>query len=216
MVTIFFDSFGKIFVPGIKVTIPLTLISFSISLVIAVFAALVQYARVPVLRHIARFYIWIVRGTPLLVQLFVIFFGLPSLGVLLNPFPAAIIVFSLNTGAYDAENIRAAIEAVPKGQIEAGYCVGMSYMQIIFRIVLPQALRTAFPPLSNSLISLVKDTSLAANITVVEMFMATQRIVARTYEPLLLYIEVALIYLIFCTILTKVQTVWERRLRALD
>ncbi len=216
LVTIFFDSFGKIFVPGIKVTIPLTLISFSISLVIAVFTALVQYARVPVLRHIARFYIWIVRGTPLLVQLFVIFFGLPSLGVLLNPFPAAIIVFSLNTGAYDAENIRAAIEAVPKGQIEAGYCVGMSYMQIIFRIVLPQALRTAFPPLSNSLISLVKDTSLAANITVVEMFMATQRIVARTYEPLLLYIEVALIYLIFCTILTKVQTVWERRLRALD
>lgn len=216
LVTIFFDSFGKIFVPGIKVTIPLTLISFSISLVIAVFTALVQYARVPVLRHIARFYIWIVRGTPLLVQLFVIFFGLPSLGVLLNPFPAAIIVFSLNTGAYDAENIRAAIEAVPKGQIEAGYCVGMSYMQIIFRIVLPQALRTAFPPLSNSLISLVKDTSLAANITVVEMFMATQRIVARTYEPLLLYIEVALIYLIFCTVLTKVQTVWERRLRALD
>lgn len=216
LVTIFFDSFGKIMIPGIKVTIPLTIISFSISLVIAVATALVQYAHVPVLRHVARFYIWVVRGTPLLVQLFLIFFGLPKLGILLNPFPAAIIVFSLNTGAYDAENIRAAIESVPKGQLEAGYCVGMSYMQIIFRIILPQALRTAFPPLSNSLISLVKDTSLAANITVVEMFMATQRINSRVYEPLLLYAEVALIYLIFCTVLTKVQTVWERRLRVLD
>ncbi|MBQ7076905.1 MAG: amino acid ABC transporter permease [Lachnospiraceae bacterium] len=216
LIGILTDSFTKILIPGVKVTIPLTIISFSISLVIAVIMAMVQYANVPVLKQFARFYIWIVRGTPLLVQLFVIFFGLPSLGILLNPFPAAIIVFSLNTGAYDAENIRAAIEAVPKGQIEAGYSVGLSYMQIMFHIVLPQALRTAFPPLSNSLISLVKDTSLAANITVVEMFMATQRIVARTYEPLWLYIEVALIYLIFCTVLTKVQSVCEKRLRALD
>lgn len=122
------------------------------------------------------------------------------------------LVFSINEGAYCAETMRAALESVSKGQIEAGYCVGMSYLQIMRRIVLPQAFRIAFPPLSNSLISMVKDTSLAANITVVEMFMATQRIVARTYEPLALYIEVGLIYLLFCTVLTGLQHMGERRL----
>ena len=163
-------------------------------------------------KQIARFYIWIFRGTPLLVQLFVVFFGLSRVGIVLDPFPAAVIVFSLNEGAYCAETIRAALEAVPKGQLEAGLCAGLSYLQTIFRIVLPQAMRTAFPPLSNSLISMVKDTSLAANITVTEMFMVTQRIVARTYEPLLLYLEVGLIYLIFSTVLTKLQAVGEKKL----
>ena len=142
-----------------------------------------QTANIRGLKQLARFYVWVVRGTPLLVQLYVIFYGLPRFGILLDPFPAAVIVFAINTGAYDAETMRAAISSVSKGQIEAGYCVGMSYPQIMWRIVLPQAFRTALPPLSNSLISLVKDTSLAANITVLEMFMATQRIVARTYEP---------------------------------
>lgn len=98
--------------------------------------------------------------------------------------------------------------------MEAGLCAGMSYMQIMRRIVLPQAMRTAFPPLSNSLIAMVKDTSLAANITVTEMFMVTQRIVARTYEPLVLYMEVGLIYLIFSTVLTKLQRVGEQKLNA--
>ena len=101
---------------------------------------------------------------------------------------------------------------VPAGQLEAGYCVGMSYLQIMRRIILPQAMRTAFPPLSNSLIAMVKDTSLAANITVTEMFMVTQRIVARTHEPLALYIEVGLIYLLFSTVLTKLQGIGEKKL----
>ena len=163
-------------------------------------------------RSLARFYVWVVRGTPLLVQLYVLFFGLPKLGIIIEPFPAAVIVFALNTGAYDSETMRAAIESIPKGQLEAGYCVGMSYGQTMRRIILPQALRTAFPPLSNSLISLVKDTSLAANITVVEMFMAAQRIVARTYEPLALYIEVGVIYLLFSTALTYLQRAGEKKL----
>ena len=209
---ILLDSFGKILLPGITVTIPLTVISFSLAMVIAVFMALVQFADVKVLKQLARFYIWVFRGTPLLVQLYVIFYGLPGVGIVLDPFPSAVIVFSLNEGAYGAEIIRAALESVPKGQMEAGYCVGMSYLQIMRRIVLPQALRTAFPSLSNSLIAMVKDTSLAANITVTEMFMATQRIVARTYEPLALYMEVGLIYLIFSTVLTKLQQVGERKL----
>ena len=194
------------------VTIPLTVISFSIAMIIAIIVAMIQFAKIPVLRQIARFYIWIVRGTPLLVQLYVVFFGRPKLGVIIDPFPCAVLVFSINEGAYCAETMRAALESVSVGQIEAGYCVGLSYLQIMRRIVLPQALRTAFPPLSNSLIGMVKDTSLAANITVAEMFMATQRIVARTYEPLALYIEVALIYLFFSTVLTRLQNAGEKKL----
>ena len=207
------DSFGRILLPGLTMTIPLTAISFSLAMVIAIAVALVQFAHIRVLRQIARFYVWVVRGTPLLVQLFVVIYGLRNVGILIDPFPAAVLVFSLNEGAYCSETVRAALESVPPGQMEAGQCVGMSYLQVMRRIILPQALRIAFPSLSNSLIAMVKDTSLAANITVTEMFMVTQRIVARTYEPLALYIEVGLIYLLFCTVLTKVQRLVEKRMR---
>lgn len=206
------DSFLQILIPGLLVTIPLTILSFVFGLIIAIGTAMVQIANISILKQLARFYIWIVRGTPLLVQLYVIFYGLPSLGVVLDAFPSAVLVFSVNTGAYAAETIRASIESVPKGQMEAGYTVGMSFSQIMRRIILPQAIRVAFPPLSNTLISLVKDTSLAANITVLEMFMKTQQIAARTYEPFALYCEVGLIYLLFSTILTKLQTYGEKKL----
>lgn len=208
------DSFFKIFIPGITMTIPLTAISFALAMVIAVTVALVQYARVPVLTPLARFYIWIIRGTPLLVQLFVVFYGLPNLGIRLEPFPAAVMVFSINEGAYCAETVRSALESVPVGQLEAGFCAGLSYLQTVRRIILPQALRTAFPPLSNSLIAMMKDTSLAANITVTEMFMATQRLAARNFEYLTLYLEVAFIYLMFSTVLTRLQGWGEKRLKA--
>lgn len=210
---LFLDSFWDILLPGLLVTIPLTALSFTFALIIAVIVALIQFANVPILTQLARFYIWIIRGTPLLVQLFIVFYGLPHVGILIDPFVAAVVVFSINEGAYCSETMRAALESVPKGQLEAGLCAGMSWGQTIRRIVLPQAFRTAFPTLGNSLISMVKDTSLAANITVTEMFMTTQRIVARTYEPLLLYVEVGLIYLIFCTVLTKLQTSGENRLQ---
>lgn len=212
LVSLFIDSFPKILFPGLLRTIPLTVISFAFAMIIAIAVALIQFANIKILKDIARFYIWIIRGTPLLVQLFVVFYGLPGVGILIEPFPAAIIVFSINEGAYCAETIRAALESIPKGQLEAGLCVGMTYMQTIRRIIIPQALKTAFPSLFNSLISMVKDTSLAANITVVEMFMTTQRIVARTYEPLMLYCEVGLIYLIFSTVLTKIQHEGEKYL----
>lgn len=210
---LFLDSFWDILLPGLLVTIPLTALSFTFALIIAVIVALIQFANVPILTQLARFYIWIIRGTPLLVQLFIVFYGLPHVGILIDPFVAAVVVFSINEGAYCSETMRAALESVPKGQLEAGLCAGMSWGQTIRRIVLPQAFRTAFPTLGNSLISMVKDTSLAANITVTEMFMTTQRIVARTYEPLLLYVEVGLIYLIFCTVLTKLQMSGEKRLQ---
>ena len=216
LLQILIDSFPKILIPGLTVTIPLTAIAFTLAMVIAVAAAMVQFAKVPVFTQLCRFYIWVFRGTPLLVQLFVVFFGLPDLGIRLEPFPAAVLVFALNEGAYCAETVRAALEAVPAGQLEAGYCVGMSYMQTMRRIILPQAMRTAFPTLSNSLIAMVKDTSLAANITVVEMFRATEQINARVYEPLALYIEVGLIYLLFSTVLTWIQRAGEKKLSAYE
>lgn len=113
------DSFWQILLPGLTMTIPLTVISFSLALVIAIAVALVQFAKIPVLKELCRFYIWVIRGTPLLVQLFVVFYGLPHMGVLIEAFPAAVIVFSINEGAYCAETVRAALESVPAGQLEA-------------------------------------------------------------------------------------------------
>ena len=212
--TLLAESFWKILLPGLKMTIPLTVLSFGLALVISILVALIQFANVPVLKQISRFYIWIIRGTPLLVQLYVVFFGLPSVGVIIEAFPAAVLVLGINEGAYCAETMRSALEAVPSGQMEAGYCCGLNYVQIMRHVVLPQAFRTAVPPLFNSLISMVKNTSLAANITVVEMFMATQRIVGRTYRAMPLYLEVAFIYLIFSTVLTWLQRYFEKRLNA--
>ncbi|MCQ2523577.1 MAG: amino acid ABC transporter permease [Lachnospiraceae bacterium] len=208
------EGLGKILLASIKVTIPLTIIGFALAMVIAMFMALVQYAKVPVLKQISRIYIWIFRGTPLLVQLFLAYFGLPKLGIVMDAFPCAVMVFALNEGAYCAETMRSALEAVPEGQMEAGYCVGMNYLQIMWHVVIPQALRTAFPPLSNSVISMLKDTSLAATITVADMFMAAQKIVGRTYEPLWLYSEVALVYLAYSTVLTIIQRYYEKKLSA--
>lgn len=209
---LFLESFSKIFISGIIMTLPLALVSFIIAMLIAIACAMIQYAKVPIAKNIVQFYIWIFRGTPMLVQLFIMYFGMQSIGVRISAITATIIVFSLNTGAYCAETIRGSIESVPQGQMEAGYCVGMSYMQIMMHIILPQAFRSAFPSLFNNLISLVKDTSLAANITVTEMFMQTERIAGRTYQFMQLYIEVAFVYLIFCTVLTWLQAWGEKKL----
>ena len=212
VVEIISQSFFQILIPGIKVTIPLTIISFALGLLIALFLALVQIANVPVLKQFALVYIWFFRGTPLLVQLFIIFFGLPSLGVVLDAFPAAVITFALNSGAYNAETLRSAILAVPKGQTEAAELVGLTYGQTMRRIILPQAFPIAFPPLFNSLIGMVKDTSLASSITVIELFTKAQQIAARTFEPFVLYLEAAAIYLIFCTVLTFLQKWLEKKM----
>ena len=212
IITELIDSFWKLLIPGIKVTIPLTAISFSIGLVIALLTALVQVAKIPVLRQAARFYVWIIRGTPMIVQLFVVYFGLPSIGVLLPAFPCAVIVFSLSVGAYCSETVRAAIESIPRGQLEAGYMVGMTFSQTMRHVIIPQAAVTAFPPLSNSLIGLVKDTSLAYSVAIVEILATAQRIAAVTYDYFWLYCEAGLIYLIFCTFLTWLQRRVEKRL----
>ncbi|MGV1793290.1 ABC transporter permease subunit [Rhizobium lusitanum] len=204
------ESLGTLLWAGLVFTIPLTLITFVLGLLLGLLTAVTRLFGPRPLVAVARFYVWVIRGTPLLVQLFVIFYGLPSLGILLDAFPAAVIGFTLSVGAYTSEIIRAVISSVPKGQWEAAYSIGMNWRQAMSRTILPQAARVAVPPLSNTFISLVKDTSLAAAITVPELFQAAQRIVATTYEPLILYIEAAIIYLVLSTFLSTLQGYLER------
>jgi len=209
---LFLDSFWPLVVGAVTGTIPLALASFAIGLVLALGVALLRLSKNRVLSGIARFYISVIRGTPLLVQLFVIFYGLPSLGLVIDPWPSAIIAFSLNVGGYGAEVIRAAILSVPKGQWEAGYTIGMSNGMTLRRLILPQAARVSVPPLSNTFISLVKDTSLASLILVTELFRVAQEIAAFSQEFMLLYLEAALIYWIICIVLAGGQGMLEKRL----
>ncbi|KRK79247.1 amino acid ABC transporter permease component [Companilactobacillus nodensis DSM 19682 = JCM 14932 = NBRC 107160] len=205
----------------LQFTIPLAIISFIFGLILAVLTALIKFIepsenkalRYPwlVLRAIANFYVWLFRSTPLLVQLFIIFFGLPSVGIQLPAFIAAVIGFSLNTGAYASETIRSALLSVPQDQWDAAYTLNFTTRQTLMKIVLPQAVRIALPPLSNSFIGLVKDTSLASSITILEMFQVSQQITAKNYQPLLMYTLAAVLYAIVCSLLSWLQHYLERR-----
>ncbi len=206
------DSFWPLLSAGVAFTVPLTLLSFAGGLAVGFMTALARLYGGAGLRNAARFYVWAIRGTPLLVQLFLIFYGLPSVGIILDSFPAALLGLVLNVGAYMSETMRAAIASIPKGQWEASFSIGMSWPQALRRTILPQAARVATPPLATTFISLVKDTSNAAALTVPEMFHAAQQIAAVTYEPLILYSEVALIYLLFSSVLSSLQVKLEARL----
>ncbi|TFD04674.1 amino acid ABC transporter permease [Cryobacterium sp. TMT1-66-1] len=209
---LFVSSFWPMLDGAIRGTIPLALMSFAIGLVLAIALALMRLSTRSWLSGIARGYISIVRGTPLLVQLFVIFYGLPSIGVTIDPWPSAVVAFSINVGGYAAEVIRAAILSVPKGQWEAAYMIGMSHRRALTRIILPQAARVSVPPLSNTFISLVKDTSLASLILVTELFREAQQVAAFSNKFMLLYLEAALIYWVICLVLSTGQGFLERRL----
>ena len=206
------SNIGPMLAATIKVTIPLTIVTFIIGLVLALGVALARLSASRALSWPARAFVSIFRGTPLLVQLFIIFFGLPELGIKFNSWVAAAIALSLNVAAYAAEIIRSAILSVPKGQWEAAETIGMSRTTALKRIILPQASRVAVPPLSNTLISLVKDTSLASMIGVTEMFRQSQIAAAPTGDFLELYIAAAIIYWIICLILSVFQTRMEDRL----
>lgn len=208
--TVLLESFWPILKAGLTMTIPLSIISFAIALVIAVAVALIKLSNMRVLKFFVTTYVWIFRGTPLLVQLFIAFYGLPKLGLTLDAWTAAIVVLALNTGAYASESIRAAILSIPKGQWEAAESLGMTYPQIFKRVIAPQAVRISLPPVTNDFIDLVKGTSLVASITIAEMFMIGQQITARTYEPLAIYSLVAFFYLMFCTVLTIAQSKLEK------
>ncbi|MHA7280659.1 amino acid ABC transporter permease [Arthrobacter sp. MDT2-2] len=205
-------SFWPMLQGGLVGTIPLSITSFVLGLALALVVALMRISGQPVLAGIARFYVSVIRGTPLLVQLFVIFYGLPSVGLTIDPWPSAIIAFSLNVAGYAAEILRAAILSVPKGQWEAGHTIGMSRTLTLRRVILPQAARVSVPPLSNTFISLVKDTSLASLILVTELFREAQQIAAFSQQFMLLYLEAAAIYWVFCLVLSSGQSALEKRL----
>ncbi|WP_370639303.1 amino acid ABC transporter permease [Cardiobacterium sp. Marseille-Q4385] len=211
------EAFWPMVKAAVLVSVPLALFSFLIGMVIAVAVALVRVTPVRGFGHrlllfFVRFYISIIRGTPMLVQISVVFYGLPAIGIFIDPIPAAIIGFSLNIGAYASETVRAAIASVPKGQWEAGYTVGMTYMQTFRRIIAPQAFRVAVPPLSNTFIGLFKDTSLASVVTVTEMFRVAQQMANMSYDFLPIYIEAGMIYWCFCWVLFLIQAKVEKRM----
>jgi L-cystine transport system permease protein len=193
-------------------TIPLTAVSFVVGLVIALVVALARLSTIGPVSALARVYISLIRGTPLLVQLFIVFYALPQIGLVIDPFPAAVLAFSLNVGGYAAEVIRAAILSIPKGQWEASETIGMGYTTTLQRVILPQAARTAVPPLSNTLISLVKDTSLASTILVTELLRVAQLAAAPTFDFFALYGVAAVYYWVICLILSFAQNRLESRL----
>ena len=193
-------------------TLPITALSFVLGLVLALVVALMRLSGRRIVSGVARAYVSVIRGTPLLLQLFIVFYGLPSLGVTLDPFPSAIIAFTLNVGGYASEAVRAAILAVPRGQWEAAMTVGMNRPTTLRRIVLPQASRIAVPPLSNTLISLVKDTSLASTILVTELLRKAQEIAAPSFEFFTLYGVAAVYYWVVCLVLSFNQDRLETRL----
>lgn len=209
-------SFWPMVEATILVSLPLAVFSFIFGIAIAVVVALTRVAPVGGLVHrffliLFRAYISIIRGTPLLVQISIVFYGLPAIGIFVDPIPAAIIAFSINLGAYASETVRAAISSVPKGQWEAGFTIGMTYTQTFRRIIAPQALRILVPPLSNSFISLFKDTSLASVVTVTEMFRVAQQRANLAYDFLPVYIEAGLIYWLFCAVGFAIQARLEKR-----
>lgn len=211
------NAFWPMVEAAVLVSIPLAIASFIIGMIIAVGVALIRITPANGLIHritlvLVKIYISIIRGTPMLVQISVVFYGLPAIGIFIDPIPAAIIGFSLNIGAYASETVRAAISSVPKGQWEAGYTIGMNYIQTFRRIIAPQAFRVAVPPLSNTFIGLFKDTSLASVVTVTEMFRVAQQVANMSYDFLPVYIEAGLIYWCFCWILFFVQARLEKRM----
>ena len=211
------NAFWPMVEAAFLVSIPLAISSFIIGMIIAVSVALIRITPANGIFHrialvLVKLYISIMRGTPMLVQISVVFYGLPAIGIFIDPIPAAIIGFSLNIGAYGSETVRAAISSVPKGQWEAGYTIGMNYLQTFRRIIGPQAFRVAVPPLSNTFIGLFKDTSLASVVTVTEMFRVAQQMANMSYDFLPVYIEAGLVYWCFCWVLFFIQARIEKRM----
>ena len=197
---------------GAVFTLQLSLGGMFFGLLLGFLLALMRLSSFWPLSWLSRFYVSIFRGTPLIAQLFMIYYGLPQFGIELDPMPAAMIGLSLNTAAYTSETLRAAIASIEKGQWEAAASLGMTRWQTMRRAILPQAGRVALPPLSNSVIGLVKDTSLAATIQVPELFRQAQLITSRTLEVFTMYLAASLIYWVMATALSALQNYFENQL----
>ncbi|MBG6587837.1 amino acid ABC transporter permease [Pseudomonas aeruginosa] len=199
---------------GAMYTVLFAAVSMVLGLILGLSVAVVRVTKVPVVSQIAAVYVSAFRGTPLLVQIFVLYYGLPSVGIEFTPVTAGILALTLNVAAYLSESMRGAILGIDKGQWEAGLSVGLTWGQTLWNIITPQALRLAVPSLSNSLISLIKDTSLISVITVTELMLATKEVIAETFQPLPLYLAAAGIYWLLSALFERVQKALENRLTA--
>ncbi|MEQ6758679.1 amino acid ABC transporter permease [Pseudomonas aeruginosa] len=199
---------------GAMYTVLFAAVSMVLGLILGFSVAMVRVTKVPVVSQIAAVYVSAFRGTPLLVQIFVLYYGLPSVGIEFTPVTAGILALTLNVAAYLSESMRGAILGIDKGQWEAGLSVGLTWGQTLWNIITPQALRLAVPSLSNSLISLIKDTSLISVITVTELMLATKEVIAETFQPLPLYLAAAGIYWLLSALFERVQKALENRLTA--
>ncbi|EMI4492651.1 TPA: amino acid ABC transporter permease [Pseudomonas aeruginosa] len=199
---------------GAMYTVLFAAVSMVLGLILGFSVAVVRVTKVPVVSQIAAVYVSAFRGTPLLVQIFVLYYGLPSVGIEFTPVTAGILALTLNVAAYLSESMRGAILGIDKGQWEAGLSVGLTWSQTLWNIITPQALRLAVPSLSNSLISLIKDTSLISVITVTELMLATKEVIAETFQPLPLYLAAAGIYWLLSALFERVQKALENRLTA--
>ncbi|HFK2273781.1 TPA: amino acid ABC transporter permease [Pseudomonas aeruginosa] len=199
---------------GAMYTVLFAAVSMVLGLILGFSVAVVRVTKVPVVSQIAAVYVSAFRGTPLLVQIFVLYYGLPSVGIEFTPVTAGILALTLNVAAYLSESMRGAILGIDKGQWEAGLSVGLTWGQTLWNIITPQALRLAVPSLSNSLISLIKDTSLISVITVTELMLATKEVIAETFQPLPLYLGAAGIYWLLSALFERVQKALENRLTA--
>ncbi|MCO1962490.1 amino acid ABC transporter permease [Pseudomonas aeruginosa] len=199
---------------GAMYTVLFAAVSMVLGLILGFSVAVVRVTKVPVVSQIAAVYVSAFRGTPLLVQIFVLYYRLPSVGIEFTPVTAGILALTLNVAAYLSESMRGAILGIDKGQWEAGLSVGLTWGQTLWNIITPQALRLAVPSLSNSLISLIKDTSLISVITVTELMLATKEVIAETFQPLPLYLAAAGIYWLLSALFERVQKALENRLTA--
>ncbi len=196
---------------GAVITLEISILSLLLGIAFGLVAALCKLGRNPILRGIASFYIWLIRSTPLLVQLFIIYFGFPQLGIDLGPFLSGVLGLGLNVGAYNAETIRGGIVSIPLGQTEAARSLAMSSSLAMRRIILPQALRIIIPPLGNNFIILIKDTSLVSTITLVELTLTAQRFIGSTYKPFEMYLMAAVLYAAMTTTASILLAKLEKR-----
>ena len=199
---------------GAGYTVELSIGGMIFGLTFGFIIALMRLSKRKALRGAARVYVSFIRGTPLLVQLFVIYYGLAQFGMRLDPIPSALIGLSLNVAGYTGEILRAAIASIDKGQWEAARALGLSWAQTMRLVIIPQAARVALPPLGNSFISLVKDTSLAATIQVPELFRQAQLITARTFQIFTMYFTAAVLYWVMSTALSWLQERLEKKASA--
>ncbi|CAM3852087.1 amino acid ABC transporter permease [Alicyclobacillus pomorum] len=208
----FVMQFFSLFLQGTVVTVQVTICGLLLGLVLGVVAALMNISKLPVLPWIARLYTWAIRGTPLLVQILIIYAGLPQIGINMNAFVSGVLALGINAGAYIAEIVRAGILSIDPGQMEAAESLGMRYGLAMRRIIFPQAYRRLLPPLVNEFVALLKDSSLVSTMALTELLRVGQQVSAATFKPMQTYITVGLFYLMMTSIIVFISSRIERRL----